>query len=317
MAMSRPAKREYRTWLMDGCRWNAFEPRRGDIVIATAPKCGTTWMQQIISSLVFQDATIRVLPTVSPWIEVRFHQAEADMHRDLAAQSHRRFVKTHLPIDGLPLYDDVLYIHVARDGRDAAMSLHNHQRSMPPAHFERLDRIGLEDAAVGKPHPRPAADPAEFFRAWLTTPIVEGQSDGSPMLSFFDLEAGYWAERQRPNLLLVHYNDLKHDLDGEMRRISRFLGIKIDETIWTSLVDAARFENMRAAGDQLMPQLKAFLGSSDNFFHKGTNGRWSDILTEDDLAHYARRVQEKFTPGLAAWVAGGRLMAGEPSDSSD
>ena len=313
--MSRPAEREDPTWLMDGRRWNAFKPRPGDIVIATAPKCGTTWMQQIVSSLVFQDSTIRVLPAVSPWIEVRFHQAEAEMHRDLAAQAYRRFVKTHLPIDGLPLYDEVQYIHVARDGRDAAMSLHNHQISMPPSHFEKLDKLGLEDAAVGKPHPRPPVDPAEFFRFWLTTAAVEGQSDGSPMLSFFDLEVGYWAERRRPNLLLVHYNDLKHDLDGEMRRISKFLGIKINEVIWPSLVDAARFENMRAAGDQLMPQLKTFLGSSDNFFHKGTNGRWGEILTEDDLARYARKVHEKFTSGLAAWVAGGRRTTGDPRDS--
>ena len=183
----RSAAREYRTWLMDGRRWNAFAPRPGDIVIATAPKCGTTWMQQIVSSLVFQDSTIRALPTLSPWIEARSHQAEAEMHRDLAAQTYRRFVKTHLPIDGLPLYDEVQYIHVAREGRDAAMSLHNHFMIMSPSHYEGLDRIGLEDSAVGRPHPRPPADPAEFFRLWLTTPTVEGQSDGSPMLSFFDL----------------------------------------------------------------------------------------------------------------------------------
>ena len=144
------------------------------------------------------------------------------MHRDLAAQTYRRFVKTHLPIDGLPLYDEVQYIHVAREGRDAAMSLHNHFMIISRSHYERMDRLGLEDPAVGRPHPRPSGDPAEFFRYWLTNGAVEGQSDGSPMLSFFDLEAGYWAERRQPNLLLVHYNDLKHDLDGEMRRIPSF-----------------------------------------------------------------------------------------------
>ena len=263
------------------------------------------------------DFTIRALPTVSPWIEARFRQAETEMHRDLAAQTYRRFVKTHLPIDGLPLYGEVQYIHVARDGRDAAMSLHNHSMVISPSQYESLDRIGLEDPAVGRPHPRPPTDPAEFFRLWLTTPTVEGQSDGSPMLSFFDLEVGYWAERRQPNLLLVHYNDLKDDLDNEMRRISEFLGIRINETVWPSLVSAAGFENMRAAGDQLMPQLKALSSGSGKFFYKGTNGRWGEVLTEDDLTCYVRKVREKFTPGLAAWISGGRRAAGDPRDSAN
>ena len=302
---------------MDGQRWNAYEPRPTDIVIATAPKCGTTWMQQIVSSLVFQDSVVRILPKVSPWIEVRFHQPEDEMYRDLAAQTYRRFMKTHLPVDGLPLYDEVQYIHVARDGRDVAMSLHNHFMSVPVSHYERLDRLGLEDAAIGKPHPRPPADPALFFHFWLTTPTVQGQSDGSPQLSFFDLEVGYWAERMRPNFLMVHYNDLQEDLDGEMRRISEFLDVDILETVWPALVNAARFENMRAAGDQLMPQLKAFLGGSENFFYKATNERWRTILADDDLALYEAKVGEKFTPGLAAWIAGGRLVAGDPRVSAD
>lgn len=113
--------REYRTWSSDSRYWDGFAPRPDDIIIATAPKCGTTWMQQIVSSLVFQDAEVRALPSVSPWVEARF-RFSADQVRDaIAALPHRRFLKTHLPIDGLPLYDGVKYIFVARDGRDAAL----------------------------------------------------------------------------------------------------------------------------------------------------------------------------------------------------
>ena len=42
-----PARREYRTWIIDSRRWQRFRPRPTDIVIATHPKCGTTWMQRI------------------------------------------------------------------------------------------------------------------------------------------------------------------------------------------------------------------------------------------------------------------------------
>lgn len=33
----------------------------------------------------------------------------------IEAQTHRRFLKSHLPMDALPIYDEVRYIHVARD----------------------------------------------------------------------------------------------------------------------------------------------------------------------------------------------------------
>src|SRR5579862_9517757 len=101
----RPALREYRTWTLDSRYWDGYSPRHDDIIIASAPKCGTTWMQQIVSSLVFRDAQVRALPMVSPWIEARFRYSADQVCDILAAMPYRRFLKTHLPIDGLPLYD--------------------------------------------------------------------------------------------------------------------------------------------------------------------------------------------------------------------
>jgi aryl sulfotransferase len=93
----RPALREYRTWHGDSRLWGSYEHRPSDSVIATYPKCGTTWMQQIVSSLVFQDADTRVLWQISPWIDARFRGAAAEKLQRLEEQTHRRFVKTHLP----------------------------------------------------------------------------------------------------------------------------------------------------------------------------------------------------------------------------
>lgn len=314
----RPALREYRTWAMDSRRWAEYEPRPGDIVIATSSKCGTTWTQKIVASLVFQDTQPRPLPLVSPWLEARFRGLSEDVLENLRAQTHRRFIKTHLPVDGLPLYDEVRYLHVARDGRDAVMSMHNHFTGYSAAQFEIFDKIGLEDPAIGRPYPRFPASPAEYFRLWISTPGVPGQSDGTPGPSFFDLEAGWWAERRRANVLLVHYADLKADLDGEMRRIADFLDVPVDEAVWPSLVACASFEAMQAAGGELMPFTKAmFREGPQRFFHKGVNGRWRGVLTDDDLALYEAKVREKFSPGLAAWLAAGRPAAGDPRHQPD
>lgn len=315
----RVAQTEYRTWTLDSRRWDAYVPRPTDIVIATSPKCGTTWTQQIVGSLVFGDPGPRDLAAESPWIEARFRTSAEELHASLEAQHRRRFVKTHLPLDGLPFHDDVRYIHAARDGRDAFMSMHNHFTGFSQGMLTLLDRIGLDDPAIGRTYPRPSADPAAFFRSWMTRGVVQGQADGEPGPSFFHLEASYWSERKRPNVLLVHFNDLKADLPGEMRRIAAFLGIEVREEAWPELEAAAGFEAMRAAGGELMPQTRAMFaeGGPDRFFHKGTNGRWHDVLTDADQALYAARVREKFSPGLAAWIEGGRAAAGDPAISED
>jgi aryl sulfotransferase len=142
--------------------------------------------------------------------------------------------------------------------------------------------------------------------------VQAGETDGYPDLSFFNLEATYWQARDTDNLLLVHYNDLKADLEGEMRRIAAFLSIETPEALWPQLVEAATFETMKRNGAALIPLAsKAFEGGSNRFFFKGTNGRWRDVITAEDLALYDQ-VAARMTPGLTRWVEQGRLGAGDP-----
>src|SRR4051794_4463475 len=155
----RPAEREYRTWNTDSRRWDHYRPRPGDIAIATYPKCGTTWTQRIVDLLVFQSPEPRPVMEISPWIDRRgVEPAEAVMAR-IEAQEHRRFLKAHLPADGLPLHDEVRYVHVARDGRDACMFFHNHGTGFADEMLAALDRAGAADETIGRPFPRVPADP--------------------------------------------------------------------------------------------------------------------------------------------------------------
>lgn len=312
------ARRVYRTWMIDSRRWDGYRPRAGDIIVATYPKCGTTWMQQIVSLLIFQTPEPRNLNEISPWLDRRVEPPVEALLAALAAQTHRRFLKSHLPFDGLPIYDEVLHIHVARDGRDACLSYHNQITRFKPEVRAALDRIGLEDETIGRPYPEIPPDPAEYFRMWVSGG-VGGENSGTPFLSYFGLERSYWQERHRPNLLMVHYRDLKADLAGEMRRIARFLDIAVPESILLDLVKAATFEEMRRVGEVLMPRvLKTFEGGVDRFFHKGENDRWRGVLSEDDLALYERKVKASVSPACAAWLERGRLGCGiDPRDAPD
>ncbi|WP_119302404.1 sulfotransferase domain-containing protein [Dongia deserti] len=314
----RPARRDYRTWILDSRRWGQYRPRSDDIVIATYPKCGTTWMQRIVGLLIFQSPEPLPVMQISPWIDRRFPEPIEAVLGRLDAQEHRRFLKAHLPADGLPIYDDVKYVHVARDGRDACMSFHNHGSGFTPRMLEDLDRAGLADESVGRPYPRVPADPEVFFHRWLTEGAVPGNEDGLPTMSFFHCERTWWAERHRPNVLLVHFNDLKADLAGEMWRLADFLGIAIDPDLWPSLVEAAGFEAMRRSGAALMGRVaESFRGGADHFFHKGTNERWRSVFRDEDLSLYEIKAAAMLSSACAQWVAAGRLRAGDPRLAAD
>ena len=302
----RPAERVYRTWVIDSRRWDHYRPRPGDVVIATYPKCGTTWTQRIVDLLVFQSPEPRPVMDISPWIDRRFPEpVEAVMAR-IEAQEHRRFLKSHLPADGLPIHDEVKYVHVARDGRDACMSYHHHATGLTPEMLAGLDRAGLEDETIGRPFPRVPADPAEHFYRWLTRGAVPGHADGLPHVSFFRFERSWWEERHRPNVLLVHYDDLKADLAGEMRRMADFLGITVPPDRWPALVEAAGLEAMRRDGEVLMGSVAGiFRGGAGRFFHAGTNGRWRGVFREEDLALYEAKVAAELPPACARWLAHG------------
>ncbi len=302
MAVHLP-QREYRTWTVDS-RWVDYRPRPDDVVIATYDKCGTTWVQQIVALLIFQDTTPRPVMDISVWVDRRFGQPIEAVWARLETQTHRRFLKAHLPADGLPLHDGVRYIHVARDGRDAALSFHNHHMSFSPAGLDALDRAGLADPTIGRPYPRALPDPADQFHRWVTEGVVAGQTDGLPLLSYFEFERSWWRERARPNVLLVHFADLKADLGGEMRRIADFLGIAVAPDLWPGFVAAAGFGAMRRNGDTLLGSAAtAFKEGGASFFHQGSNGRWRGLLREDDLGRYEAALS-RLPPECSAWLGG-------------
>jgi aryl sulfotransferase len=311
--LARPALREYRTWSVDSRLWKSYHPRVDDIIVATYPKSGTTWMQRIVNLLIFQTDDARPVDVLSPWIDRRFGKPIDEVWPSVNAQTHRRALKSHLPLDGLPLYDEVSYIHVARDGRDAAMSFHNHGTGFNQFYLDQADAIGLADETIARPYPRIPEEPAEYFHQWLRVGAIQGQNSGYNSLSYFEFEKTYWSERHRKNLLLVNYAVLKTDLAAEMRRVAEFLNITVSEEQWPILVKAAGFEAMKKQGAELMPGVnKIFTQGTDRFFNKGINGRWKGVFSKDDLALYDAKLNETLPPECISWLQLGRRGAANP-----
>lgn len=192
--LSRAPLRTVKDRVRDSKHWDRYKPRPGDVVVATMPKAGTTWTQRIVSLLIFQSATPVPIMQIHPWVDCR-HQIPIDvMISMLEAQTHRRSMKSHLPFDALPIYDEVKYIHTARGGLDACFSFHNHFLNFTPQAIGGIQRIAEQDGHTGGPPPPPPEDPREFFLSWMklqNDDVVPGAD------AFFDIERSYWTERQR------------------------------------------------------------------------------------------------------------------------
>src|SRR5262249_40689536 len=131
-AMRRPdgSPMRYRSVIADSARWDGFEFRPRDIVISTPPKCGTTWTQMLCALLIFDGPEFpAAMAAMSPWLDM-CNRSLADVRAALAAQPHRRFIKTHTPLDGIPLRPEVTYVVVGRDPRDVAVSYEHHADNM-------------------------------------------------------------------------------------------------------------------------------------------------------------------------------------------
>mgnify|MGYP002527276771 FL=1 len=109
--------REMESNHFDSTVWNDFPFRDDDIIIATYAKTGTTWVQQIISQLLFNGEEGLPVADMSPWLDLRIPPNEVKLAA-VEAQTHRRFMKTQLPVDALVFSEKVKYIYIARDGRD-------------------------------------------------------------------------------------------------------------------------------------------------------------------------------------------------------
>jgi aryl sulfotransferase len=95
-----------------------------------------------------------------------------------------------------------------------------------------------------------------------------------------------------------------------MRRIAAFLAIDVPDTMWTEVVERCTFESMKSRPDEIGPFDFVFEGGADSFLFKGTNGRWRDVLTEDELALYAQRVAECLPADAAEWLEQGAIASG-------
>ena len=209
--------RELHNHHFDSTMLNGFAFRDDDIVIATYAKSGTTWTQQIVSQLIFNGQEGLEVAEMSPWLDLRVPPREVKLPA-VEAQAHRRFIKTHLPVDALVFCPMAKYLYIARDGRDVVWSMYNHHANANAFWYEALND---SPGRVGPPIAPPPDSVHQYFLDWMAR-------DGHPFWPFWENVRTWWQIRDLPNVMLLHFSELKADLPGQIRRIAGFLDIAID-----------------------------------------------------------------------------------------
>jgi hypothetical protein len=233
-----------------------FRPRPDDIFIATYPRSGTTWTQMILYQLTTDGRMdFAHIGQVCPWFE-RSYKAG----RDLDALPDPRVFKSHLPYRRIPR-GPCRYIYVARDGKDVAVSYYHFYRS-------HMGYTGTFEA---------------FYEKFLAGDVSYG--------SWLAHVAGWWAHRDDPNVLFLHYEDLVHDLAGSLRRIADFCGLDIAPDRFPGILERCGFAFMKAHESQFDPLLGMIwdkASRSEAHLRTGRAGGWKQHLSPEQEARFDR-----------------------------
>jgi hypothetical protein len=173
-----------------------YKPDPTDVFIVTPPKCGTTWMQQIVHGLRTRGSMdFDEISRVVPWINMAY-----DVGIDISSPqvAHPRAFKTHSTMDEVPKGGK--YIVVLREPKDALLSHYHFFEGM----FFEKGSISLE----------------EFARK----SFIPGHDDWKHIIAL-------WDRRNDKDVLPLCYENMKTDLSGTIERVAAFVGIQLDEEL--------------------------------------------------------------------------------------
>jgi hypothetical protein len=231
-----------------------YAPRPEDVFVVTQMRCGTTWMQQIVFEIASRgqgdltDAGYGHLYATCPWIDAVNSVSMEDA--PLVGEMRARIIKSHLPVSLCPYAPHAKYIYVTRHPVSCFASILDYNRSL-----------------LGPLTPAP-----QIFADWFC-------SDRMYWRPWPDHVAGWWDwAATRPNVLFVHFEEMKKDLAGVTGRVAAFLGWPLADGERARVVEKSSFDYMQAHEDWLeMAPPTMFSIAGGRFMASGKAARHEDV----------------------------------------
>ncbi|XP_076193046.1 sulfotransferase 1 family member D1-like isoform X1 [Aptenodytes patagonicus] len=212
----------------------AFQARPDDLLIATYPKSGTTWLSEILD-MIYHDGDVEkcrrdAIFNRVPFLEMKAPEMLSGVEL-LEKTPSPRLVKTHLPVRLLPTSfrdKDCKVIYMARNPKDVVVSYY---------YFYQMAKV----------HPNPGTL-GEFLETFMAGKVAYG--------SWYEHVQGWWEKKQEKQLLYLFYEDMKKDPQQEVQKILQFLGKEVAEGTVARILHHTSFQEMRknpAANYETMP----------------------------------------------------------------
>lgn len=287
-----PASRTYRGDVTDPDRWTIWAPRKGDILVCTPSKCGTTWTQTILTMLVHGGPELpERVPVLSPWVDADLGVPANDVATALSTQKGRRVVKTHTPADGFPVWQDVIVIAVYRHPLDVFFSLRKHAANT---------KNPRDDHLMLWPIPR-------SIRAFLDGPTDINDFDRDTLATFAQHYATTALSGRLPDNRVFHYSDMIRDGRATVERLANAAEIDADAALLDAVTEATAFGAMKAKAADYAPVAGTGYWKSDaGFFDSASSNKWEGKLTEQEIELYRARLADLVPEAWARrWLENG------------
>jgi len=243
--------------------FRTYVPGPQDVFVMTFAKSGTNWMMQIVHQLIHHGkAEFDHIHDVVPWPDAplisptmsRYAVPIAQANDWQTAPERKRVIKTHLDWEYLPYSEQAHYIAVIRDPKDVFVS----------AYFF------LKDSGMGSAMPSVGI----MHRLFVTDRFLIGESWPATA-------AGFWAQRHRPNVLVLSFKSMKRDLEGAVRRIASFLDVRVSDDVIQEVVRKASFDYMKSIDAKFAPGRMSLWGKPATMMRKGQQGASGEMLTPE------------------------------------
>jgi Sulfotransferase domain len=241
--------------------FHGYTPGAQDVFVMTYPKSGTNWMLQIAYQLIHHGkGEFDHIHSVVPWpdaVLASHTMRNYAIPLKLAtawrtAPERKRLIKTHLNWELVPYSKEARYIAVIRDPKDVFASLY---------FFVRENLLG-----------RATPSASAFYRAFL-----EGSLTGSWAVN----AAGCWAQRHRPNVLVVSFASMTRDLEATVRRVAEFLEIRVCDEVIREVCRQSSFDYMKSIDERFAPYQGAPWRGKTFMLRTGKQGGSSTLLTPE------------------------------------
>lgn len=282
--------------------WGDMKMRDDDVFISSTVKSGTTWLQQIVSQIIFEGEFKENLSDISIWIDNLREYNREMVNEIISKQNHRRFFKTHSPAN-IVLKNknkNAKYIFITRDFRDVIWSFHNHFINSK----YQIKNYDVENSIEYKL--KNSKTPYEFWKIVMNNKnLFHEIKEYKIIWSYFNTIKSWLEEINNKNVLILHFNQLKKDLKGNIVKISEFLGYNYDEELINKIYEKCTFEWMKRNCKRCVPP--QFTNQPKNFINKGTNKRWKNIFNDNDIIEYKKLINEFFDKETINWIENGNF----------